>query len=198
MNSDMNQAATGQEQQLRQLNDKLLHKYVSAHIKEVWTSVLLGRIALFIILVICGISANIYLDLQWPVIIAFLLFTLAGIASCLFFETKIKDFHDPSIPIMTIKHELQQYATYLKIRLLALLVILPTLFVWLAFELREVLTTSFLSIDIDTDIADIVFFVTIAIGIILPLIYFYEHLMEILTINKLVKDIDTYDANNIK
>jgi len=189
--------STEKEQFLRQLNDQLLHKYIISKTKYFWMNALTLGIFLFLFVLIGGFFANKYIGLQWPVIIVILVTILAGTITSLIYNYKLSESELGSMPIMNVRKRLQNHISYLRIGMYIGLIVVPILFVWLAFQVREALTVSFLSVTIDDTDASIFFYIILAIGFISTIAIVPDIISRISLMNSLIRDIDTYSAEKV-
>ena len=147
---------------LKKVNDKLLHKYVEEYLKPIRNDIYVIILALTFLVVI-GILANQCINLSWPVIVAFwLVFFLAAI-----FEIIYTYPISSSQLAVTNSAQLQQVInSYRKKDLIFTVIFTPAIIgvlIWLAFEVRSALTKGYFYLNYGNDLGELVFWFIIVI-----------------------------------
>lgn len=142
---------TGIEQQisyLKEVNDKLLRKYIIAQTKDYFGDqfVLFATGILFVVL---GIFANQQFGLKWPVIVAICsTFFLGG----LYYLIISLPLSKGNLTITNIQNLQPTLLKYKKCDIIGTAILLPVitgLFIWLAFELYDLFTERIWIFEID-------------------------------------------------
>lgn len=147
---------------LKKVNDKLLHKYVEECLKPLWDNVING-IWFLTFLVAIGIIANQCINLSWPVIVA------VWLVFFLFFICEIYYTYPISSGQLAVTNsaQLQQVINSYRTKDLFFTVIfMPAVigvFIWLAFEVRSALTKGSFYLNYGNALGELVFWFIIVI-----------------------------------
>lgn len=184
---------------LKEINDKLLHKYVAEVTDSIWDNTLWPVPLCVIAFIALGIIANIKIGLGWSVIIAFCAYWICVGVYEIFITYPLNKSSIAITPANALRQTLLHYCWRDRVAIAISLPIFIGLVIWLAFELRHSLYHHFLGFEIKDKIGDFAFWFTliVAVPIIGAMIFstFYETPKEI---NRLVADIDELNCNNIK
>ena len=174
----------------KEINDKLLHKYVIARTKNIPYEYIPILICAIIALGL-GIAANLQFGMRWSVIVtvcsAFLLLALYK----LIISLPLSKGNITMMNLQVLQHTLLQFKKRNIIGSICFMFIITASLVWLAFELRYIFTRRFLQFKIDESSGVFAFIVTIAFALIIALTFVYDIYTTSEDIDSIVEDINS-------
>lgn len=196
-NDELRQSIETQQQvdHLKEVNDKLLHKYVAEVTDDQWHQVLCFAPLCVILIVLLGIT-NLEFGLNWSVIIAF-----GSCCICIFLCDIINAYplskdRITITPTHALRETLLKFSWRDRVSTAIYLPIIMGVFIWLAFELRHALNHHVLGMEIRDKICDLAFWGTILVGLICVLVsIIHTYFSTSGLINRLVADIDELNCN---
>ena len=182
--------------QLKAVNDKLLHKYIAEVVNDIWGDTLAMTI-IFVLIIPLGILANLKLGLGWPVIIVFWICLLCIVICNIINAYPLSKACIINTPAHALRENLLKFSWRDKVFTAISLIVLLGVFIWLAFELQHALNTHFLfGIEIQNKISIFAFWATLMVGFTCILISFIHTYVSISgLIMRLVADIDELNCN---
>ena len=181
---------------LKEINDKLLHKYVAKVTDAQWNQILCAAPVCVILVVFLGILANQEFGLNWPVIIAVWTCCICTFLCDIINAYPLSKGCITITPAHALRETLLKYGWRDRVSTAIFLPIIMGVFIWLAFELRHALNYHFLGLEIRDKIGDLVFWGTLLVGFVSVLgamINTFHSTSGL--INSLVADIDDYNCN---
>ena len=182
----------GMEQQislLKEVNDKLLRKYIMAQTRNFFGQQY-GLFLICILFVALGIFANLQFGLKWPVIVAICsTFFIWG----LYYLVISLPLSKGNLSITNIENLQPILLKYKKCEIIGTTILLPiitTLFIWLAFELYDLFTDRIWIFEIDNRYGIVASVITIIFTLILILSAIYTTYNSSQYIDSLVAEIE--------
>lgn len=180
--------------QQRMINDKLLRKYVIARTKNVPYEYLYILFAA-VMAIGFGIAAHQHLSLQWPVIVTTCFALLLTALYKLIISLPLSKGNIIMMDSKDLQHKLLQYKKRNVIGSICAMLIITTMLLWLAFELRYIFIWHFSSFENNDKIGVFVFTITIVITIIIVLTSIYDSYSTSRNIDSIVEDINELKIN---